>query len=145
MYWPSAVPQANTADLGPITRPIWKTSGNNTILLINFDYKPLYDQIYQCNIKTFIGPIREKPVQYGYVPYWPDLIPVWYNLLRRWYGSTTSNTMMTNGFRSSCYWTDRNQANTEHIRIGLVFPVLAQWKFLYCIDRFDHIKAYNQS
>jgi hypothetical protein len=30
---------------------------------------------------------------------------------------------------------------TENIRIGLVFAVLAQWKFLYCIDRFDHIKA----
>jgi hypothetical protein len=29
----------------------------------------------------------------------------------------------------------------EHIRIGLVFAVLTQWKFLYCIDRFDHIKA----
>jgi hypothetical protein len=29
----------------------------------------------------------------------------------------------------------------ENIRIGLVFAVLAQWKFLYCIDRFDHIKA----
>jgi hypothetical protein len=28
-----------------------------------------------------------------------------------------------------------------NIRIGLVFPVLAQWKFFYCIDRFDHIKA----
>jgi hypothetical protein len=27
------------------------------------------------------------------------------------------------------------------IRIGIVFAVLAQWKFLYCIDRFDHIKA----
>jgi hypothetical protein len=25
--------------------------------------------------------------------------------------------------------------------LGLVFAVLAQWKFLYCIDRFDHIKA----
>jgi hypothetical protein len=34
-----------------------------------------------------------------------------------------------------------NWANTENIRIGLVFAVLAQWKFLYCIDRFDHIKA----
>ena len=32
-------------------------------------------------------------------------------------------------------------ANTENIRIGLVFAVLAQWKCLYCIDRFDHIKA----
>jgi hypothetical protein len=32
-------------------------------------------------------------------------------------------------------------ANTENIRIGLVFVVLAQWKCLYCIDRFDNIKA----
>ena len=48
---------------------------------------------------------------------------------------------MSNGFRSSCYWTDWNWANTENIRIGLVFAVLAQWKFLNCIDRFDHIKA----
>jgi hypothetical protein len=48
---------------------------------------------------------------------------------------------MSSGFRSSCYWTDWNWANTENIRIGLVFVVLAQWKFLYCIDRFDHIKA----
>ena len=48
---------------------------------------------------------------------------------------------MSSGFRSSCYWTDWNWANTENIRIGLVFAVLAQWKFLYCIDRFDHIKA----
>ena len=31
--------------------------------------------------------------------------------------------------------------NTENIRIGLFFAVLTQWKFLYCIDRFDHIKA----
>ena len=48
---------------------------------------------------------------------------------------------MSSEFRSSCYWTDWNWANTENIRIGLVFAVLAQWKFLYCIDRFDHIKA----
>jgi hypothetical protein len=45
------------------------------------------------------------------------------------------------GFRSSCYWTDWNRAYTVNIRIGLVFIVLTQWKFLYCIDRFDHIKA----
>jgi hypothetical protein len=30
---------------------------------------------------------------------------------------------------------------TENIYIGLVFAILAQWKFLYCMDRFDHIKA----
>ena len=48
---------------------------------------------------------------------------------------------MSSGFRSSCYWTDWNWANTENIHIGLIFPVLTQWKFLYCIDRFDHIKA----
>jgi len=29
----------------------------------------------------------------------------------------------------------------KKIRIGLVFAILAQWKFLYCIDTFDHIKA----
>jgi hypothetical protein len=29
-------------------------------------------------------------------------------------------------FQSSYYWTDRNRANTENIRIGLVFVVLAQ-------------------
>jgi hypothetical protein len=28
--------------------------------------------------------------------------------------------------RTSCYWTDWNWANTENIRIGLVFAVLAQ-------------------
>jgi hypothetical protein len=27
---------------------------------------------------------------------------------------------MSSGFRSSCYWTDWNWANTENIRIGLV-------------------------
>jgi hypothetical protein len=48
---------------------------------------------------------------------------------------------MSSGFRSSCYWTDWNWANTENIRIGLIFAILAQWTFLYCIDRFDHIKA----
>ena len=48
---------------------------------------------------------------------------------------------MSSGFRSSCYWTDWNWANTENIRIGLVFAVLEQWKFLHYIDRFDHIKA----
>jgi hypothetical protein len=48
---------------------------------------------------------------------------------------------MSSGFRSSCYWTDWNRVNTENIRIGLVFVVLAQRNFLYCIDRFDHIKA----
>jgi hypothetical protein len=48
---------------------------------------------------------------------------------------------MSCGLRSSCYWTDWNRANTENIRIGLVFAVLAQWKFWYCIDRFDHIKS----
>jgi hypothetical protein len=31
MYWPSAAPQANTAGLGPITRPLGKASRNNTI------------------------------------------------------------------------------------------------------------------
>jgi hypothetical protein len=33
---------------------------------------------------------------------------------------------MSSGFRSSCYWTDWNWANTEYICIGLVFAVLAQ-------------------
>jgi hypothetical protein len=45
------------------------------------------------------------------------------------------------GVWSSCYWTDWNRANTDNIRIGLVFAVLDQWTFLYCIDKFDHIKA----
>ena len=31
---------------------------------------------------------------------------------------------MSRGFRSSCYWTDWNWANTENIRIGLVFAVI---------------------
>jgi hypothetical protein len=44
---------------------------------------------------------------------------------------------VSSGIRPSCYWTDWNRANTENIRIELVFAVLAQWKFLYCIDRFD--------
>jgi hypothetical protein len=48
---------------------------------------------------------------------------------------------MSSRFRSSCYWTDWNWANTENIHIGLVFAVLAQCKFLYCIGRSDHIKA----
>ena len=47
----------------------------------------------------------------------------------------------SSGFRSSCYWMDWNRATTENIRIGLVFVVLAHWKFLYCIDKFDNIKA----
>ena len=47
---------------------------------------------------------------------------------------------MTRRIQNS-YLTDWNRANTENIRIGLVFAVLAQCKFLYCIDRFDHIKA----
>jgi hypothetical protein len=38
----------------------------------------------------------------------------------------------SSGFRSSCYWTNRNRANTETIRIWLFFVVLAQWKFIYC-------------
>jgi hypothetical protein len=39
----------------------------------------------------------------------------------------------SSGFRSSCYWTDWNRANTENIRIGLVFAVLAQMKvFILC-------------
>jgi phosphoribosyl 1,2-cyclic phosphodiesterase len=32
----------------------------------------------------------------------------------------------SSGFRSNCYWTDWNRANTENIRIGLVLAVLAQ-------------------
>jgi hypothetical protein len=32
----------------------------------------------------------------------------------------------SSGFPSSCYWTDWNRVNTENIRIGLVFAVLAQ-------------------
>jgi hypothetical protein len=51
----------------------------------------------------------------------------------------------SSGFRSSCYWTNWNRANAENIRIGLGFVVLAQWKFIYLIDRFDHIKLINQS
>ena len=46
----------------------------------------------------------------------------------------------SSGFRYSCYWTDRNWANKENIQIQ-VFAILPQWKFLYCMDRFDHIKA----
>jgi hypothetical protein len=34
----------------------------------------VYDQICQYNTKTFIGPKRQKPVQYEYFPYCP--IPV---------------------------------------------------------------------
>jgi hypothetical protein len=56
-------------------------------------------------------------------------------------GLFLANFETSSGFRSSCYWTDWNRANTENIRIELVFAVLPQWKFLYCIDRFDHIKA----
>ena len=81
---------------GPITRPIWRTSRNDTFI--------------------------NQPVQYL-----SELFLAIVETSRR--------------FRSSCYWTDWNRANTENIRIGLVFAVLAQWKFLYCIDRFDHIKA----
>jgi hypothetical protein len=35
LYWTSAAPQANTAGLGPMTRQIWNTSRNNTIIFIN--------------------------------------------------------------------------------------------------------------
>jgi hypothetical protein len=31
----------------------------------------------------------------------------------------------SSGFRSSCYWMDWKGANTENVRIGLVFVVLA--------------------
>ena len=31
-----------------------------------------------------------------------------------------ANVEMSSGFRSSCYWTDWNWANTENIRIGLI-------------------------
>jgi hypothetical protein len=48
---------------------------------------------------------------------------------------------MSSGFRSSCYWIDWNWANTENIRIGLVFAYWPNESFLYYIDRFDHIKA----
>jgi hypothetical protein len=54
--------------------------------------------------------------------------------------SFNNKYIMSSGFRSSCYWTDWNWVNTENNRIGLVFAVFAQWKFLYYIDRFDHIK-----
>jgi hypothetical protein len=49
---------------------------DNVLIFFNVDikyyeltliYSPLYDQICQYNIKTFIGPIRQKPVEYGYV------------------------------------------------------------------------------
>jgi hypothetical protein len=30
---------------------------------------------------------------------------------------------MSRGFRSSCYWTDWNWANTENSHIGLVFAL----------------------
>jgi hypothetical protein len=40
------------------------------------------------------------------------------------------------------YWpSHRSLVITSSDQIGLFFAVLAQWKFLYCIDRFDHIKA----
>jgi hypothetical protein len=51
----------------------------NQPLLISFN---LYDQICQYNTKTFIEPIRQKPVQYGYFQllargllYWPEAQP----------------------------------------------------------------------
>jgi hypothetical protein len=40
--------------------------------------------------------------------------------------STNLNEDSDNQKENSCYWTDRNRANTENIRIGLVFVVLAQ-------------------
>jgi hypothetical protein len=41
----------------------------------------------------------------------------------------TAIVEMSSGFRSSCYWTDWNWANTENIRIGLVFAVLENESF----------------
>ena len=79
--WPEAQPKPNTADRGPITRPIWKTSRNDTFI--------------------------NKPVQYLS-------------------GHFLANVETSSEFRSSCYWTDWNRANTENIRIRLVFAVLAQ-------------------
>ena len=46
MYWPTAAPQANTAGLGPITRPIWKASRNNTIV----SFSPLINGAYDFNL-----------------------------------------------------------------------------------------------
>ena len=52
-----------------IRSPKAKRTNNTIVLLINFD---LLAFICQYNIKTFIGPIRQKPVKYGYLPYWPN-------------------------------------------------------------------------
>jgi energy-coupling factor transporter transmembrane protein EcfT len=65
------------------------------------------------------------------------------SIFHQWNGHYFAIVEMSSGFRSSCYWTDWNWANTENIRIGLVFAVLAQWKFLYCIDRFDHTDIFR--
>jgi hypothetical protein len=48
---------------------VWKK-----ILLINFDLLAFIWSNFQYNMKTFIGPIRQKPVQYGYFRIGP--IPV---------------------------------------------------------------------
>jgi hypothetical protein len=49
---------------------------------------------------------------------------------------------MSRGFRSSCYWTDWNRANTDNIRIELVFAVLAQLDvFFKCLrQRSNELK-----
>jgi hypothetical protein len=54
----------------------WKSEKLLTLALKSFwlIYKSsnFSNQICQYNIKTFIGPIRQKTVQYGYFPYWLD-------------------------------------------------------------------------
>ena len=74
LYWRSAAPQANTAGLGPIIRPIWKTSRNNTILLINFDLLAFIWSNLSIQYKNFhwANTAKNPAVQYGYFPYWPN-------------------------------------------------------------------------
>ena len=54
------------------------------------------------------------------------MIPLLINQFNFFRDFSLQLSKMSGGFRSSCYWTDWNWANTENIRIGLVFAVLAQ-------------------
>jgi hypothetical protein len=57
LYWHSASPQANTATIGLITRPIWKSSGNNIIILtgsvIRYSCITFFWYMIQFNIDWF--------------------------------------------------------------------------------------------
>jgi hypothetical protein len=79
-YWLEAQPKANTSDRGPIIRPIWKTSRNDTFINqsnISRDFslqlsKRLEDSDLAVIGLTGIGPIRKISVLDWFLSYWPS-------------------------------------------------------------------------